>query len=142
VFDGTVSGATFIYDTTTNTWSEGARAPEARNWASCVVRGDSVLLMGGRTPSRYEVDPEPTGPGDISGITIESSTVIQAYFPDLDSWSGAGNMLRAREQFVAVPIADDVYVIGGAESHTKQGPPGTFVLDEVTAMRDKFCEVR
>lgn len=141
VFDGTVSGATYIYDTTTNTWSEGARAPEARSLASCVARGDSVLLMGGRPPLSYESDPEPTGPGEIAG-TIESSIVVQAYFPELDSWSGARDMLRAREQFVAVPIAEDVYVIGGAESHTKEGPYGTFVLDEVTAMTDTFCEVR
>jgi N-acetylneuraminic acid mutarotase len=142
VFDGTVSGATYIYDTTTNSWSEGARAPQARQWASCVTQTDVILLMGGRTPLGYESDPAPTGPGDTSGTTIESSLAIQVYVPDTDSWSETRGMLRAREQFAAVPIGEDVYVIGGAESHTKEGPQGTVVIDEVTAMVSKFCEVR
>jgi hypothetical protein len=140
-FDGYVSGATYIYDTVTNSWTEGTPAPEARNEMACVANVNKLLLLGGRVSISHEIDGVPDEPFMSRG-TIESSRLIQEYEPATDTWMSNGRLPRAREQFAALPLGEAVYVIGGSESHTVEGPPGTFVLDEVSAMLPKFCEVR
>jgi N-acetylneuraminic acid mutarotase len=140
VFDGVVTGATYIYDTATNTWSEGAPAPEARTWMSCAVSEGKLLLLGGREPLSHEVDPVPVGPDAFGGKTIESSDLIQEYDPGTNTWREYGRMPRAREQFAAIPFGRELYLIGGTESHTKDGPYGSFILDEVVVFsNDAVC---
>jgi N-acetylneuraminic acid mutarotase len=139
VFDGSVSGATYIYDTTTNGWSEGAPAPEARTGTRCVPWHGQLLLLGGRRPLLRENDLVPDGPYD-NGITIESSDLIQEYDPAADSWREFGRMPRAREDFAAMVLEQALYVIGGTESHTLEGPYGSFLIDEVVALSsDRTC---
>jgi N-acetylneuraminic acid mutarotase len=133
-FDGVASGATYIYDTTTSTWSEGAPAPQPRTWMRCVPWDGKLLLLGGRRPLLRETDPIPDGPFDFNGVTIESSDLIQEYDPATDSWREFGRMPRARELFVAMAFERDLFVIGGSESHTQEGPYGTFLLDEIVAL--------
>jgi hypothetical protein len=139
VFDGSVSGATYIYDTTANGWSEGAPAPQARTGMRCVPWDGKLLLLGGRRPLVRENDVIPDGPYD-NGITIESSDLIQEYDPAADSWREFGRMPRAREDFVAMALEQALYVIGGTESHTLEGPYGSFLIDEVVALSsDRTC---
>jgi N-acetylneuraminic acid mutarotase len=89
-----------IYDTETDSWSEGRSGPVV------VVEGAAGATTGVKAPQRVYV----------LGLIVDAlyPTVInQVYDPKTDTWATATTMSTTRSDFGVVVVNDVLYVIGG-----------------------------
>lgn len=103
-------GSLLIYNTSTDSWSQGARTPRLD------VSGKASAVGSDSTPSRiylFTVAPYgwvPYGKTDISGSARRTTFV---YTPQTDNWSAGTQSPGYRVGFSVVTLDDKVYVVGG-----------------------------
>jgi N-acetylneuraminic acid mutarotase len=103
-------GLILIYNTATDSWSQGARTPRLD------VTGKASAVGSDSTPTRiylFSVAPYgwvPYGKTDISGPARRTTF---AYTPETDSWSAGTQSPDYRVGFSVVTLDDKVYVVGG-----------------------------
>ena len=97
------SGFVQIYDTKTNTWSQGARHPMPA-W----VEETAAATTGVYAPKRIYV---------LGGIESFAQGLTQnfAYDPQTDSWSNAASLSSPRAGFGVAVVDDLIYAIGGTD---------------------------
>ncbi len=106
VFGGNNSGVdyntTFIYHPGTNSWTQGANMPTAREGAQAVYlsNGNIAVLGGGQNCGNQ-----------YSGCTVLS--VVEIYSPTINSWTTAAPMLTPRYRFAAWGGNGHIYAVGG-----------------------------
>jgi N-acetylneuraminic acid mutarotase len=102
------SGFVQIFDTKTNTWSQGARHPMPA-W----VEETAVATTGVYAPKRIYV---------LGGIESFGQGLTQnfAYDTQTDSWSTAASLSSSRASFGVAVVDDLVYAIGGTDGWNAQ----------------------
>jgi N-acetylneuraminic acid mutarotase len=101
-----------IYDTETDTWSEGARL------ITSVGGGAAVITSGVYAPKRIYVL------GNPSNLRQgEEQTFVRIYYPETDNWTLGADVPTRRYNFGATVTNDRIYTIGG---HTHNWIPGDF----------------
>jgi N-acetylneuraminic acid mutarotase len=109
-----------VYDTQTDSWSEGTSSPTA------VVDGAAGATTGVKAPQKVYV----------LGLIVEAllPTVInQVYDPKTDTWATATTMPANRSDFGVAVINDISYVIGGYLRSSRQVTP--------TAMNEQYTPI-
>ncbi len=91
---GPAATTVMIYETTTNSWSQGATMPWPRGAAGIAVHQGKIYVAGGMSSSI------PTARFDV-------------YDPVADSWTQLPDMPRTREHFHAVVANGKLWAIGG-----------------------------
>ena len=103
-------GSLLIYNTATDSWSEGARTPRFD------ITGKASAVGSDSTPTRiylFTVAPYgwvPYGKTDTSG-PVRRTTFV--YTPQTDSWSAGTQSPDYRVGFSVATLNDKVYVVGG-----------------------------
>ena len=85
----------FIYDSKTDSWSQGAPMPRSLYWASGAAVGGKFYVFGGHDG-------------------LEPSISFLVYDPATDRWQDMGSMGRGRAYMMASAVyKDEVYLVGG-----------------------------
>ncbi len=85
---------TEIYDTETDSWSEGASMPTARSFPVSAMIDDKIYVIGGYIGSAY-------------------TNKVEIYDPQTDSWTTGAPMPTAKTQASAAVVGGKIYVTGG-----------------------------
>ncbi len=93
-WSGPASSAVYIYDTTTNSWTQGAPMPSPRGAGGIVTHEGKIYVAGGMSSS------VPTARFDV-------------YDPASNTWTQLLDMPRTREHFHAVVANGRFWAIGG-----------------------------
>jgi len=86
-----------VYDPATDTWTERAPMPTVRGAAQAVAVGGRILVLGGWTGGRPELD------------------TVEEYDPATDRWTSRAPMPTPRSKFTAAVVSGLVYAIGGGD---------------------------
>ena len=99
-----------IYDTSTDSWSQGARSPRID------PNGVAVATTGASAPKQIylftvaQYGWVPYGPTDTAGSSRRTTFV---YNPEIEFWSAGAVMPDFRVDFGAATIDDKIYTVGG-----------------------------
>ena len=113
-YDAGDTRLTRLYDTQTDTWSVGARAPlPDRSEPAAVVHGSSMYVLGGRR--------------------VNVLRALDRYSVNADTWTSLPDMPTPRAGLAAVVVDGAIYAIGGREEPggpCSQGPGGQLATVE------------
>lgn len=98
--NGTKRKTTYVYDPSTNEWSEKAPMPTARAAVTSVVYGSKIYVIGGYYGSS----------------STTRTKKVEIYDTLTDTWTTGTNMSTARSWASAVLLDNKIYVIGGHDS--------------------------
>lgn len=102
----------FTYSADLERWTEVARMPSPRGFASTIVGAGRIYILGG-----YNGE-EP----------LDSNLIYLPGHENDSSWDSATVLPEGRYAMGATFIADKIYVIGGLQQETKPSPQLTFLL--------------
>ncbi|BFH17394.1 hypothetical protein WJ0W_002188 [Paenibacillus melissococcoides] len=101
-YSGTKHNTTYMYDPTTDTWTEKKNMPTARAGLTTAVVNNKIYVIGGYL--------------DKNG-KVERTNIVEVYDTQTDEWSTVANMPTARSWAPATAIGDKIYVFGGGNSN-------------------------
>ena len=137
------SSSTLAYDPKTNSWTEKAPMPTAREHLTSEVLDEKLYVIGGRTAgmsanvdatevydpindSWTELPSMPSKRGGLTSAAVNETIYVfggeqpsgtfnnnEKYEPRTNTWSISQPMPTARHGLAAVSIYDRIYVIGG-----------------------------
>ena len=91
-----------IYDTVTDTWSAGAPvSTNYRSYVSSAVIDEKIYYMGGYPPGG------------------QSTSTVEIYYTDSNTWGSAPSLLTARNAAVATVVNDKIYIMGGYKTDSE-----------------------
>jgi N-acetylneuraminic acid mutarotase len=99
--------ATYVYNTETNTWSNGASIPTYQF-------GRTIATSGVNAPKKIYVIGGYTDPYENSAF-CRKTNLTQIYDPATDSWSLGSSMPTARASLCIVNLNDVFYALGGGD---------------------------
>jgi hypothetical protein len=105
--EGTKSKATYVYDPSTDTWTQKSNMPSERSAVRAAVLNDKIYVVGGYN--------------GLNGTTLAMTKTLQIYDPIADTWTTGTDMVTARAWAAVTAIDGKVYVFGGASA------PGTYL---------------
>ena len=110
VYTGAETATTYIYHPLTNTWTQGAPMPVAREGARAVTLPDGrIAVLGGGAHCVGNSDLCDTG-------TVTNR--VDVYDPGADAWSSLAPMRSARYRFAAALYHGRIYAIGGSNGNS------------------------
>ena len=95
----------YVYDPATNTWTEKAPMNYARGDLQLVVKGDSLLAIGGEV--KYTKS-------DGTHENVVASHYVEEYYPEKDRWEVRAPLGEARFRFGAATSIWGTHVFGGS----------------------------
>merc|ERR1712159_632889 len=95
----------YLYDPATNTWTEKAPMNYARGDLQLVVKGDSLLAIGGEV--KYTKS-------DGTHENVVASHYVEEYYPEKDRWEVRAPLGEARFRFGAATSIWGTHVFGGS----------------------------
>ena len=95
----------YVYDLATNTWTEKAPMNYARGDLQLVVKGDSLLAIGGEV--KYTKS-------DGTHENVVASHYVEEYYPEKDRWEVRAPLGEARFRFGAATSIWGTHVFGGS----------------------------
>jgi N-acetylneuraminic acid mutarotase len=105
-----VSNGTFIYHPRTNTWTEGANMPTAREGAQAITLPDGrIVVIGGEARGTT---------GGCSSDLCQDGTVfaaVEEYAPATNTWRTLAPLMTQRYRFAAVFYRGHIYALGGVD---------------------------
>ena len=110
---GDLSNKLFIYDPTTNKWTEGKDMPSARGALTANFINGTLYAVGGV---------------DASGAVSDN----WAYNPVTNTWTEKAPLPTAREHLTSVVVDDKLYVIGGRTSGMATNVDANEVYNPIT----------
>jgi len=106
VYTGAETATTYIYHPLTNTWTQGAPMPTAREGARAITLPDGrIAVLGGGAHCVGNSDLCDTG-------TVTNR--VDVYDPGADAWSSLAPMRSPRYRFAAALYHGRIYAIGGS----------------------------
>ena len=96
----------YVYDPATDTWTEKAPMNYARGDLQLVVKGDSLLAIGGEV--KY------TNYTDGTHESLVASHYVEEYYPEKDRWEVRAPLGEARFRFGAATSIWGTHVFGGS----------------------------
>ena len=105
----------YVYDPATNTWTEKAPMNYARGDLQLVVKGDSLLAIGGEV--KYTKS-------DGTHENVVASHYVEEYYPEKDRWEVRAPLGEARFRFGAATSIWGTHVFGGSPVCVVNGCPG------------------
>jgi len=110
VYTGAETATTYIYHPLTNTWTQGAPMPTAREGARAITLPDGrIAVLGGGAHCVGNSDLCDTG-------TVTNR--VDVYDPGADAWSSLAPMRSPRYRFAAALYHGRIYAIGGSDGHS------------------------
>ena len=103
----------YVYDPATNTWTEKAPMNYARGDLQLVVKGDSLLAIGGEV--KYTKS-------DGTHENVVASHYVEEYYPEKDRWEVRAPLGEARFRFGAANSIWGTHVFGGSPVCVRTGP--------------------
>jgi len=105
-----VSNATFIYHPRTNTWTEGANMPTAREGAQAIALPNGrIVVIGGESRGMS---------GGCTADLCQDGTVystVEEYAPASNTWRMLAPLMTPRYRFAAAFYRGRIYVLGGVD---------------------------
>lgn len=95
----------YVYDPATNTWTEKAPMNYARGDLQLVVKGDTLLAIGGEI--KYTKS-------DGTHENVVASHYVEEYYPEKDRWEVRAPLGEARFRFGAATSIWGTHVFGGS----------------------------
>ena len=95
----------YVYDPATDTWTEKAPMNYARGDLQLVVKGDSLLAIGGEV--KYTKS-------DGTHENVVASHYVEEYYPEKDRWEVRAPLGEARFRFGAATSIWGTHVFGGS----------------------------
>ena len=96
----------YVYDPATNTWTVKAPMNYARGDLQLVVKGDSLLAIGGEVKYTNYID------GTHENVV--ASHYVEEYYPEKDRWEVRAPLGEARFRFGAATSIWGTHVFGGS----------------------------
>ena len=104
-YDSGFKNNLYVYDPATNTWTEKAPMNYARGDLQLVVKGDSLLAIGGEV--KYTKS-------DGTHENVVASHYVEEYYPEKDRWEVRAPLGEARFRFGAATSIWGTHVFGGS----------------------------
>lgn len=102
-----IHGEAFVYDVTTDTWSQGKDLPAARAEHVAPVVDGKIYLIGGRVASV---------PDAGSFADYADTGTVDVFDTNTQVWSRAASAPTARNSHAAAVIDGRIYVVGGRQN--------------------------